>query len=464
MKNKYKPFFYEKKDHTFRNLILTFFIILVAGLLMGWQIPRARQIIADPLFSIGSFIVNTAKDLFDATRMYHEPETKHQTYTPLDLPDRQVLFAESLESLSAITQEDPLADLRQTPTVSEYSKVAEWEYLDPNLNYAIRSQDSPLSETVDIQLIPPVFEHADLNNDAAAILSALLRYWGRIENQYSISARIHPNQFDPCTGFSELESYITESYEDFSVITRVNGDRDILTALLQRNIPVLLRIEYQKPIAAWLHDDKTASQYILIFGYDSTADIFSCQDTFKGNTLKISGDELMAKWYPCQRKYMVLYPSDQDDRVREALSENYFEELNLQQAEAKFRTDSELLPNNVYAQFNYGYVLHELGDENGAWELFMKARDLSLPQRFIGEHPEILRTGLLLGYADEMDDMIDPLLRRNQYNEELWIYRGWAAILRGDITKGADCFKRGEKINPDNETVQYAVKYIETML
>ena len=178
MKNKNRPFFYEKKDHTFRNILLTFFVLLVCGLFLGMQIPRARQIISEPLFTAGSFAVNTAKDFFDATRRYKEPAQKPQTYTPLELPDKQVLFAENLESLSVITREDPLADLRQTPTVSEYSKVAEWEYLDPNLNYAVRSGNNTLPEDTRISLIPPVFEHADLNNDGAAILSALLRYWG----------------------------------------------------------------------------------------------------------------------------------------------------------------------------------------------------------------------------------------------------------------------------------------------
>ena len=464
MKNKNRPFFYEKKNNTFRNVLLTFFVFIVFGLFLGMQIPRSRQILAEPLFAAGSFAVNTAKDLFDATRRYREPDRKPQTYDPLDLPEKQVLFAESLESLSEKTQADPLADLRQTPTVSEYGKVAEWEYLDPNLNYAVRSGNSILPENTQIRLAPPVFEHADLNNDGAAILSALLRFWGEVENQYRIAGVIHPNSFDPVISFTDIGSFIEENYPDYSALVRINGDKDILTALLQKGIPVLLRIRCRSPYSFWLHDDRISGQYIIIYGYDGKTDTFSYQDTFKSNTLEISSETLMAEWYPYQRKYMVLYPADRDDAVREALSENYFEELNDQKAEVKFRTDSEMLPQNPFAQFNYALVLKRIGDEKGAWDFFRKALELSLPQRFIGEHPEMLDTARNLGYADEMDEMIDPLLRRDPYDEELLVYRGWAAILRGDIKKGRECFGSAERINPNNETVRYAVKYLETML
>ena len=142
MKNKNRPFFYEKKKLSFRKFILSFFVIAAFFIFTALQIPRIRQVIAEPLFAGGSFAVNTAKDFFDATRRYREPEKKAQTYPPLDLPDKQVLFAESLESLSEQTQADPLADLRQTPTVSEYAKVAEWEYLDPNLKQQCRCRNS----------------------------------------------------------------------------------------------------------------------------------------------------------------------------------------------------------------------------------------------------------------------------------------------------------------------------------
>ena len=464
MKNKNKPFFYEKKRTPFRKILLVFFIVLVCLILIGYQIPRIRQVISGPLFAIESFTRNAAKELFSLTRMYREPEKKKQTYDPVELPDYDVLFAESLENLSAITQEDPLADLRQTPTPSEYSKVAEWEYKDPNLNYAITSGGAPVNEVISVRLIPPVFEHADLNNDGAAILSACFRYWNIVENQYHIAAMIHPDPRDPFISFNDVMKYVSSVHPEFMSVLRMNGDKDILVGLLQRNIPVIILVMERSGLSHWLQDDCLEGHYFLLLGYDSQEEVFYYQDTARGNTLEISESELLSEWYPFQRKYLVIYPEELDPDVRDALSENYYEELNHQRALAKFRTDSELLPQNAYAQYNYGVSLYDDGDIGGAWDRFESAAALSLPQRYFIYQSDMMQTALELGYADDLENLAKPILSRNLHDEVATVYLGWADVLRGNYKKGSDLFEKANKINPDSEVVLYALKYRDTML
>ena len=438
--------------------------VIAILIIFGFQIPRIRQIIAKPVFSAGSFVWNGVKDIFQMSRMLPEEEKPRQTYTPLELPDRQVLFAESLENLSAISNEDPLADLRQTPTPSEYSRVAEWEYLDPNLNYAITyGNQSPLEEK-EIQNIPPVFEHADLFNDGAAILSANLRYWKEVENQYKISARIHPSSLDPSISFEDIVAYISEEYPEFKTIRRVNGDSDILINILEKNIPVIVLVNSKSSISSWPGDDRIEAAYYMLLGYDGKTDMFSYQDTSNGNTLSIAESDLLSAWYQFQREYLIIYPEEKDSEVREALSENYYEELNFQRALSKFRMDSELLPDNPFALYNCGVILHKDGDNGGAWEMFQQANDLGLPQRYYIYQSDMLQTALELGYADDLENLVDPILYRNSHDEVLTIYKGWAYILRDDIKKGSDYFEKAQKINQNSQTVQYALKYKDTML
>lgn len=398
------------------------------------------------------------------TRMYREPEKKKQCYEPLELPDQQVLFAESLENLSMLNQEDPLAYLRETPTPSDYSRVAEWEYLDPNLNYAIRSGGDVPDENVNVQLIPPVFERADLFNDGPAILSACLRYWGVVENQYHISQMIHPDRHDPFVSLDELEHYVTSKYPEFMSISRLNGSQDILVNLLKADIPVIVLVQRKATLSFWLNDDRLEGRYYLILGYSSENDMFSFQDTANGNTLKISSSDLMSDWYVYQRQYLIIYPAEKDEKVQEALSEDYFEELNLQRAMAKFRTDSELLPDNSIAQYNCAVLLHLDGDNGGAWELFQKALELGMPQRYNIYQSDLLRTALDLGCADDLEEYTLPMLERFSHDDILTLYRGWAYILRKDYKKGSDFFEKASQINPNNEKVLYALKYRDTML
>ncbi len=464
MKNKNKPFFYEKKKASFRKILLILVICIGAILFYGFQIPSVRQIISEPLYAVWSFSLNTIKDFFKATRMYHEEPKPLQAYTPPELPSKEVLFAESLENLSEIPQADPLADLRQTPTPSGYARVAEWEYLDPNLNYDISSTESISGEETIVRLIPPVFEHADLFNDGAAILSADLRYWGKVENQYRVAETVHPDPADPVIQFSDLKNYVLDTYPDYSVITRTNGNKDILISVLKTDIPVIIRIQSQFPYRFWLKDDRAACKYILVHGYDSNEDNFYYSDAENSNTEEISADELLSAWYPFQRTYMLVFPNDRDENIQEALSENYYEELNLQQSTAKFRTDSEFLENNAFSQYNYGVMLFEAGNYEESYVYFRKAVDLSLPQRYLGWQTEMLDTLLRLGYADELSELIAELLNRNPHDETLTVYSGWAELLRGNTEEGRKLFSKAGKINPYNDTVRYALKYTETMI
>ena len=464
MKNRYKPFFYDEKRISFRKFILIFLLTAVILVFIGFQIPGLRQVISEPLFAAGSFVWNGTKAFINMTRMYHEQEKPRQTYTPVELPDKDVLFAESLENLSAITQADPLTDLRQTPTPSEYDRVAKWEYLDPNLNYAISSGTKLVEDDINIRLVPPVFEHADLYNDGAAILSALMRYWGVVENQYHIAAQIHPDSLDPFISFSDMKKYVSDFYPDYMSIARDNGDKDLLVELLHRNIPVILFVQQKSSLTFWPGDDHFSGSYMIVLGYNAQTNTFFYQDSRNGNTLEIPEEELLSCWYPFQRSYLLIYPIDLDEEIREALSENYYEELNIQRALTKFKTDSEMLPDNAYAQYNLGAALHKYGDEKGAWDAFEIAAEKTLPQRFMNYRSEMLETALRLGYADDIIKISDDQYERNSHDEILTLYRGWAAILRGDTEKGSSLFNKAEKINPNSELVLYAIKYRETMI
>ena len=100
MKNKNRPFFYEKKETPLWKWLLIFLCIAAVLIIIGLQIPTVRQRIVEPIYAAASFLVNSARDLFNMTRMYHEEKSEKNVYEPLEFPDSQVLFAESLENLS----------------------------------------------------------------------------------------------------------------------------------------------------------------------------------------------------------------------------------------------------------------------------------------------------------------------------------------------------------------------------
>ena len=84
--------------------------------------------------------------------------------------------------------------------------------------------------------------------------------------------------------------------------------------------------------------------------------------------------------------------------------------------------------------------------------------DNSLPQRFINYRSEMLETALILGYADDIITLTENQYKRNSHDEILTLYRGWAAILQGDVEKCSICFSKAVKINPNSELFLYAIK------
>lgn len=466
MRNKNKPFFYEEKKTPFGTILLAVLIFAALALLWAYHVPTIRQVLSDPMYSAGSLIKNSAKDFFDASRMGEKETAVPQTYPVPELPDRQVLFAEDLSGLSDQNSDDPLAELRMTQTPSsEYENVAEWEYLDTSLNYKFNQSDDTNEEAEHIELIPPVFERADLFNGAAAILSADLRFWGETENQYQIADVIHPTRTDPSVAFSDMNRYLTNTYPDkYAAIERVNGSADTLTALLRKGIPVIIQILDQTPYLSWRNDDRLCERYLLVYGYNAETDSFLCQDTETPGPHSFLSADLLAAWYPFQRTYIVVYPQNMEADVLEALFEDFYEELNLQRAETKSRTDSEMLPENPYAQYFLAEILQREEDYSGAWELYQRAVEIGLPNRYFYYRTGIFNTLLHLGYADDMDALLELPLRRNGSDDILLVYRGWADILREDYNKAASVLNQAEKINPGNEMVQYALKYLETMV
>jgi len=122
------------------------------------------------------------------------------------------------------------------------------------------------------------------------------------------------------------------------------------------------------------------------------------------------------------------------------------------------------LPDNAFAQYNTGALLHQYGDNGGAWEFFQKSLEISIPQRFVIYKQEILQTALELGYADDLESLLEYPLSRNSHDEMLTLYRGWSSILRGENKKGAEYFEKAGHINPNNNNVIYALKYKDIML
>lgn len=436
------------------------------------MVPTLRQRIIEPLYAIGSFCTHSIQKGFEALKVHDarlEAEKGSGIFTPLDLPEKEVLFAEDISVLDPI---DPLADLRAAEEETEDGvKAAEWVYLD---EFTANTEGVGLSlDTESVFLTAPVFEHADLFNDGPAVLSAILRFYGITENQYNIADRIHPQKEDINVDLSDMRNYVLENYPDFGAIIRLNGSETIIKDHLTAGFPIIARIEEKALLPFYPGDDRFVGHYVLLLGFETTETMddetglpvfteqFIFQNPAGSEKEEIPVQDFLSAWYPFQREYMVIYPIADEATITGMFGDDWSENRNIGNALAKFKTDAENLPENPFAWFNYGKLLLKKGNIENAWETFGTAESLGVPHRMTLYDSSIPETAFKLGYAREIQTRCDEALSRFSVSAKIHHWKGWAYLLAGEPENAESEFRTAEQIDPGNEDISYALKYLE---
>lgn len=449
MRNKNRPFFYEEKKAFWPKLVFFLFVIIIF-IFWGVRVPRIRQLLGWRIIDSGSF----AKSLFVPVSTPNPQQFRISViYPTIDTPPEDVIFAENLNELS---ENDMISDQRIliTPT----SGIA-WFIEEP------QSTGSPLlpyGESGDsASIIPPVFEYQDYQNDGPAVLSAVLRFLGKNESQYLIAKSVKPDYLDPSVSFEEMKLYVNETYPELGCIVRINGNIEILNNLILSGLPVVIRIETEKDFSAWNGDDRIDSRYILVTGYDTASNLIFFQDPFKGDQQSASFENLMSVWYPYLREYLIVYPAEKEPVVQQILGDSWEEKSNLNDALEKFRTDSDMLPENTLTWLNTATVLVRDEQYENAWNIFKSTLNLDIPQRYFLYNPSLYTAAFRTGDADALTALTGFTLRINSHSEEAWLWKGWASVLRGELENAESCFRKALSIRPNYHDAVYALKFLE---
>jgi len=449
MRNKKRPFFYQEKK-TIWPIFLLFIIGIAIFSIWSIRVPRIRQLFGWHVIDAQSYAKSLLIPVHTPNPLLFRIPT---IYPTIEMPPEQVIFAENLENINL---EQDRVD--QSPLVTPT----------PGIAWIIKTQ-RPVSESIAAPdeedskafLIPPVFEHQDFQNDGPAVLSAAIRFYGKTESQYLIAKKIKPDYFDPFVSFEEMETYLHEIYPDLGCQIRINGNTNMLERLVFAGYPVIIRIEREKTFPAWDGDDLKDSRYIFITGLDKNENRITYQDPFIGDRINDTYDQIMADWYAYQRKYMVVYPKDDEWRVQQIFGDQWEKDYNFQSALQKFRKDAEMLPQNVYAWLNIAVVLAQNEQYEEAWNTYRSIQNLSIPQRFFLYNPSLYAAAFHTGNADELGSYADYSLKINAHSEESWLWKGWAMILRNQEEEAAQCFRKALSIKPDYQDALYAVEFLK---
>ena len=316
----------------------------------------------------------------------------------------------------------------------------------------------PLPETV--SLPPPTWEKQDWNNCGPATLALYLRMYGWHGDQYTISDLLKPEREDRNVNVEELIYFARTQAGWLNAEYRVGGDLNLLKQFLAAGIPVMIEEGFEIDTNYWLNDDRWAGHYLLVTGYDDVAQAFTGQDTYYGADRQVPYQKLDANWKDFNRVYILLYPPEKEEVIRNILGSDWDPDQNRQNTLGLSRAEIEANPKDTFAWFNLGTNLVYFERYAEAAEAYDKARILGLPQRMLR-----YQFGPFMAYfhgfrTEDLMELTDYALQRTPNSEEALLWQGWGYYRIGDTDKALKNFRAALVANPNYLDAQYAIDYV----
>jgi len=316
----------------------------------------------------------------------------------------------------------------------------------------------PLPDTA--SLPPPNWEKQDWNNCGPATLALYLRMYGWHGDQYTISDLLKPEREDRNVNVEELIYFARTQAGWLNAEYRVGGDLKLLKQFLALGIPVMVEEGFEIDTAYWPNDDLWAGHYLLLTGYDENTQTFTGQDTYYGPDRQVSYQKLDANWKAFNRVYILLYPPEKEEIVRNILDSDWDPDKNRQRALDLSRAEIEINPEDSFAWFNLGTNLVYFERYTEAAEAYDKARILGLPQRMLR-----YQFGPFMAYfhafrTEDLMELTEYALQRTPNSEEALLWQGWGHYRIGDTDKALKNFRAALAANPTYQDAQYAIDYV----
>lgn len=313
-----------------------------------------------------------------------------------------------------------------------------------------------------VALPPPPFEKQGINNCGPASLSMYLRYYGWQGDQYDISKVIKPVPQDRNVNVEEMVYYARTRAGWLNTEYRVGGDVELMKAFLAEGIPVVVEEGFIMEESYWPNDDRWAGHYLLLTGYDDSSQSFLAHDSFRGPDLYFTYETLSKNWQAFNRVYILVYPPDREQTVKELLGPHWDVEYNrqhaLEVAEAEIAAD----PQDAFAWFNLGTNLVYFKHYNEAGRAYDEARKLGLPQRMLRYQFGPFFAYFHSGRLDDLFAMTEYALDRTPNSEEALLWHGWGLYRQGKRSEAISYFQQALEANPNYYDAQYALDFAAT--
>lgn len=294
------------------------------------------------------------------------------------------------------------------------------------------------------------------NNCGPANLTQTLNYLGYGITQEEVADYLKPNSEDRNVSPWQIADYVNErTGGSFKASAHSGGTLELIKQFIAAGYPVVIEKGYELPDSGWW------GHYLTVFGYDDEQQILYSQDSFLG-PFDGSGrtddyEEFEFYWQQFNYTFYVVYYPSQEAEVQAILGSELADPMMMWRmvaARAQNEIDADL--ENVFAWFNLGTALTEMGARTGearyyqgAVQAYDEARALGLPPRMLWYQ---FRPYLAYLRVDRHDDVIalaDATLETQggRNVEETYWYKGVALEEQGFIDEAITNYRAALEVN-----------------
>ncbi len=396
-------------------------------------------------------------------KLRHRPHPD-QLPTPVAVQDSgsvaTLIPAVSPTSSSTATQPPPTAE-RPAPTDTRMVASAT-QTPAPTPTPTVEPSPTP-TPPVMLELAGLRHEHQGWNNCGPATASMLLSYWGCEQTQYDAAPVLKPDPDDKNVSPWEIESYVRD--QGYEAITRVNGDLEMLKAMLQAGFPVMVETWYVRDARDQL------GHYRLVVGYDDGVREFITYDSLHGPDVTIGYRELDELWRVFNRLYTVIYTPETWEKLASIIGPDLDDAAMYERALEVARNEAVALPGDcvayadcsdwvTFSWFNVGSSLTALGRHQDASAAYDKSRQLGLHFRMLwyqfGPYESYYETGRF----EDVITLADVTLNTAGNLEESYYWRGRARMALGNVDGARSDFRSALRHHDDWEPALEALESV----
>jgi hypothetical protein len=319
---------------------------------------------------------------------------------------------------------------------------------------------SPTPIPASVSLPSPVYIKQAPNNCGPASLAMYLEFYGWKGTQDDIAQVVKPDDADRNVNPDELIYYVRNFAGWLNAEFRVGGDLNLLKKLLAAGIPVVVEESFKFDEPFWPNDDLWAAHYLLLTGYDDTAQSFTAQDSYHGVDQQIPYSYLDDEWEIFNRVYLLVYPPEQENTVRSILGGDWDVTANRQRAMESAQAETLKDVEDAFAWFNLGSDLVFFERYAEAAQAYDKARNLGLPQRMLRYQFGPFFAYFHTGRMDDLMALVDYALQRTPNSEEALVWKGWALYRQGDNQGAIENFRKALEANPTSVDARYGLDFL----